>query len=630
MIALVIYLLKVTICSGILFFYYHFALKNKLFHQWNRFYLLAAIALSILIPIVEIQLKATEAETIIYSFGAPSIIIDRMVTQTESSISPETWIIPAYVSIAAILLLSLIYSLMKLFIEIKRRSIEKIDGIKFIESKLDGTPFSFFKYIFWNASINLQTEEGQHIFKHELVHAREKHSLDKLFIQLVLVFFWCNPFYWMMRKEMKAIHEFIADKKAVGELGVSAFAAMILQASYKKHYYSLTNQFFQTSIKRRLAMITKVEKTKLNYFSRIIALPLFAFTILAFSAKVNAIVEEKSNASDLLSSPNSNISEPITDTVPKQYYKGKEIDVLSVNGKYEKVYLIFTDGSKDSILIKDAQKENLIIPPPPPPLNLRNPINPDGTRPLIIVDGKEHTGDLNKLEPSDISSVDVLKDKSATDKYGTKGQHGVIEITLKKNTNLIIKSGDPKPTIIVDGKEYAKDLNTIDPNTIESVNVLKGESATNKWGTRGKNGVIEIVLKKDLKEVIVQGYPLRNDNNKVFEKAEVPASVDKQEWRRFLEQNLQPIIEGISNKGTNPGVYTIQLRFIVQTDGSVTNIYALNEPVPGLKEAVLDMMKKSPKWKPAVQNNKPVASYYTQPITLVIADAPDREIKTNR
>src|SRR4029079_19159730 len=97
---------------------------------------------------------------------------------------------------------------------------------------------------------------------------------DKLLVQLVLVVFWCNPFFWLIRRELKLIHEFIADKKAVGEQGTAALAAMILSASYPSQFNSITNQFFQTSIKRRLVMLAKIQNPKFNYISRVLALPI--------------------------------------------------------------------------------------------------------------------------------------------------------------------------------------------------------------------------------------------------------------------------------------------------------------------------------------------------------------------
>jgi beta-lactamase regulating signal transducer with metallopeptidase domain len=96
-----------------------------------------------------------------------------------------------------------------------------------------------------------------------MVHVEEKHSVDKLFMQLVLIFCWCNPFFWLIRKELHAIHEFIADQKSVDQQDTAAFASMILQAAYPKHYPALVNPFFQTSIKRRIIMLTKLQNPPL-------------------------------------------------------------------------------------------------------------------------------------------------------------------------------------------------------------------------------------------------------------------------------------------------------------------------------------------------------------------------------
>src|SRR5205085_5379648 len=98
---------------------------------------------------------------------------------------------------------------------------------------------------------------GKHIFKHEVAHVKEKHSYDKLFLNILLIVAWFNPFFWLIRKELNMIHEFVADKHAVENYDTEAFAAMILQAAYPQHQFQLVNHFFYSPIKRRLAMLTK-------------------------------------------------------------------------------------------------------------------------------------------------------------------------------------------------------------------------------------------------------------------------------------------------------------------------------------------------------------------------------------
>ena len=125
-------------------------------------------------------------------------------------------------------------------------------------------------------------------------------------------------------------------------------------------------------------------------------------------------------------------------------------------------------------------------------------------QPLYILDGKElNQKEVEKLNPNEIKSISVLKDKSATSKYGEKGKNGVILIETKKGDQKIqIKSemkldGANPPLIYIDGKEAAKNaMEELDPNTIDSIEILKGESAASKYGEKGKNGVILIKLKK--------------------------------------------------------------------------------------------------------------------------------------
>src|SRR5690606_34388461 len=113
----------------------------------------------------------------------------------------------------------------------------------------------------------------------------EKHSADRLFMNIVLIFFWCNPFFWLMRREMNMIHEFIADSKAIEDSDTTAFAAMILHAAYPQQAFGLTSSFFSSSIKRRLRMLAQMQNPRISYIGRVLALPLLAFIFAAFSIK---------------------------------------------------------------------------------------------------------------------------------------------------------------------------------------------------------------------------------------------------------------------------------------------------------------------------------------------------------
>lgn len=540
MIALASYLLKVIICSGVLFTYYHLVLRNKLFHQWNRFYLLAAVLLSLVAPAVELQINQPEPLPVMYAVQSANLYLDAVVERSQTTFTTDQWLMIAYAVVSLTLLSLLIISLYKLYRIIRSHTISDVNEIKFISTDVSGTPFSFFQFIFWNKEISLDTTEGQHIFQHEMVHVKEKHSYDKLLMQLVLALFWCNPFFWLIRKELQTIHEFIADKKAVGEHGAAAFAAMVLQAGYRQGYHALTNQFFQTSIKRRLKMITKMKSTRINYISRIVALPVMALVVMAFSFKShNSAAEESSNS--------------FIDTLPQYYFRGGKVKTIEVSPSKQNAFITMENGKKDTVPFKDVQ---LNLYPAPPPRPAATP--------------------------------------------GT--------ITLKADSFSFKKSTE-QPLIIVDGKEYEAALETLDPNDISAINVSKSEAAISKYGERGKSGVIEITTKA-----------ANQKNDPLFEKLEQPPSVDMQEWRRHLEKSLGSVIENAAKKGMPTGQHTVQLRFIVETDGTVSDVKALNDPGYGLAAAAVGVVSTGPRWNPGKQNGSNVRAYHTQPVTFVIAD----------
>ena len=111
------------------------------------------------------------------------------------------------------------------------------------------------------------------------------------------------------------------------------------------------------------------------------------------------------------------------------------------------------------------------------------------------------------------------------------------------------------------------------------------------------------------------------DENKIFEKVEIAASVNISQWRRHLERNLVRYIEDAAYVGMAPGKYTVNVRFLVEKDGSISKAKALNDPGFGLGNGAEQVVRSGPKWSPGEQNGRKVRSYHTQPITFVIMEA---------
>ncbi|CAN5826271.1 hypothetical protein BH11BAC4_BH11BAC4_23910 [soil metagenome] len=286
------YLLKVVICSGVLFGYYWFFLRNKIYHSYNRFYLLAIVVLSLALPLLKINIwhKAGESQPgvikMLQVVNSSDEYMDEVILYSHyNHISKEEVFSLIYFVVCAVFLFLFVQVLFRIWLLLKKNPATAVENIHFIKTNAKGTPFSFLKFIFWNDAIDIETKAGRQVFKHEVAHVQEKHSFDKLFINFILVFCWCNPFFWFIRKELNMIHEFIADKKAVEDGDVADFAAMILQATYPQHRFPIANNFFYSPIKRRLAMLTKQNHAKVNYISRLLVLPLAMIVFAAFTLK---------------------------------------------------------------------------------------------------------------------------------------------------------------------------------------------------------------------------------------------------------------------------------------------------------------------------------------------------------
>ena len=115
MTAFFIYHLKVIICAGILFLYYLVALRNKRFHQWNRFYLLLAVVASILLPLIKIDLFTNDHssnEVIQYILIGQSTdqYLDEFIVTNKKTIDTETWAMIGYSLISIAFVFSLWHS----------------------------------------------------------------------------------------------------------------------------------------------------------------------------------------------------------------------------------------------------------------------------------------------------------------------------------------------------------------------------------------------------------------------------------------------------------------------------------------------------------------------------------------
>jgi N-acetylmuramoyl-L-alanine amidase len=295
-----LYLGKVMLCSGILLGYYWFFLRNKRFHHYNRFYLQATLLVSIVLPFFRIpvlnQSQSTVNQVVYQTIEVLTVNYgeeDGAVAQ-HGRLAKLLTLENAMYLFYAIGIMALLWSLVRSLLYIRKISkkypYERVSGLKFFTTSEPGTPFSFFRSIFWNQDLPFNSHDGQQIFRHELFHVQQKHSTDIILTEIVTAFFWFNPFFHILKKELKAIHEFLADQYAISNNDRYAYAELLVMQTLRASHTTITNYFFQNHIKRRIAMITNNHSARYSYGSRLMALPLLAllFCTVALYAQQGA------------------------------------------------------------------------------------------------------------------------------------------------------------------------------------------------------------------------------------------------------------------------------------------------------------------------------------------------------
>ena len=288
MITILYYLLKVVLCSSILYTYYWFILRNKQFHQYNRFYLMGISVLSWLIPFIKIDIikeqvvAAPKVLNFVDLIADKNSSIEQDVIIKSSQFNWDNLLLIIAISISLLLIIRFVKSLWNIRKLIKQYPLKKLFNLYLVMTDVEGNPFSFFNYIFWNTSIDLNSEVGKKILAHEVAHIDENHSFDKLLIELQLIIGWFNPITWLIRNELYLIHEFIADQKSIQNNDTSILAELLLTSAYPTQKHFLSNSFFFSPIKRRIQMFTTTN-TKFSYLRRLTIMPIMAAMILLFA-----------------------------------------------------------------------------------------------------------------------------------------------------------------------------------------------------------------------------------------------------------------------------------------------------------------------------------------------------------
>ena len=299
------YLIHTTSIWAVLFIAYKILLSKEKYFTLNRFYLIASLALGLLLPLIQFLDFSTyqimpEVSALYHEQVNYISHLSTAVNAEDNENASINWTSILFVLISIGMAMMLIRNLIAGFkIRTLYSKSEKRHHPEFTEvrTQKEHLPFSFFRYIFFSA-FQLNDEDQLSILKHEIHHVRAKHTWDILFVEAIKIFFWWNPMVHLYKRAITENHEYAADHAAVTQVTRKEYCTLLLQSNMPGVNLDLGHPFFSTYIKKRIDMMYRRNSTKKSYFKFI--LPAIAIVFMAFIIKEDHLELEYALDSDYI------------------------------------------------------------------------------------------------------------------------------------------------------------------------------------------------------------------------------------------------------------------------------------------------------------------------------------------
>lgn len=563
------YLLQGSLVTAIFLLFYKLLLRQETFFYWSRWYFLSALVASFLLPLVDLSaLLQQQEEQPLYISYVPDLSF--------SAAPPAQDLLWPFLS--RLLLAGMLVMLLRLLLQmsalIRLRQNKRIlhqEQFRIVELKEQVNPFSFFHEIYVNPSLHSE-QELHEIIQHEQFHIRQKHTLDILLSELLTIVFWFNPFAWYLKNALKQNLEFLTDRLVL-KTGVDAkhYQYNLLKVSTLQTNITTANHFYFLKLKNRILMMNKQESPSYRLAKYLLLIPVVAVLLMAFS--------ERKQLKEAMQRV------VLTDTIPVQTEVVKDVRItlagtdtsgiatikIEKKNDTEMVTIVLKNGKQEVYNLRNEQQKKeferkygklaktetitITVPPPPAAISPENPAAPPAPPAEPVLNSK---GYLLSVADDEGECVVIVRDKSRSilkavpftewdaNKEQFEKKYGPVP-PAKKTTVFITtdasKDGPANPyqsgagtmllkpgiLIIVDEKEMPAgfDVNSIKPEQIATINVLKNESAVVRFGEKGKNGVIEIrtkepsSVKTTLKTTTNTSTPLTVVNGKILSNEEI-------------------------------------------------------------------------------------------------------------
>ena len=469
---------KIILLLGISFLcwlIYKLVLADHKLFVFNRFFLLGAVVISLIVPFVQIDI-AQENNLVTRTVNLYYIQEVIIGTAPQSSFNWYKLIVYSYIAITTFFIIRFILSILQIAHRIYKNENKTVDNIHYVLLDNKQIPYCFLNYIFVPREDFINRNIESEILQHEQAHLFQKHTLDIMFIQLVIAFAWFNPFFWLIKQSITANHEFLADEHTLRlSKDIQHYRKLIISKTMAPYHNQFASNFNFLLTKKRFIMMTKqTSKNKVRILKLSGAALLIAAT--AFGISMNA--KEKESITTSLTAKLDEISDSAlalaiskSDTT-KQERKAiisKKIEELNADTAIKRAEIIKKYNKSGELKNSDFPPAPPVPPTPPaappaPPTPPKAPISPDAYAKV----------DKEASFPDGIESFrNLFTQNFDNSKVDGKG-------TIKTTASYIIdKDGNVKNIVVVGPNES---FNTEVKRTIETIVTKK------KWVPAQLNG----------------------------------------------------------------------------------------------------------------------------------------------
>ena len=473
------YLYKASILITVFYLCYILFLKRETFFQHNRWFLVSGLLLSLLIPLITIPIE-TPVTTV--SYIAPTSIVNltesplSQTTETATIISWHDIVLGTYLLGLFVFFIRFMLQAGSLIVLLIKNPKTKDGVYTYVLINKNITPFSFFQWIVYNP-LDFEADELNIMLTHEKVHVNEMHSADIILAQLMCTAFWFNPIIWFYKKDINQNLEFIADNKTQNSINSkTAYQKLLVKASLGYQSMAMTNNFYNSLIKKRIVMLQKSESNHKNRLKLLLILPCIGLFMASFNTK-NVYVEAA-----------------LKQTTDYTTNKAQQLQA-------ETTEILFTNNSTDAYLeqTKSSLKDKGIK----MVMDVLNRNN-QGIITKIDISFKTEKGSTNyaDADKSGISpfyfkysndgalSVGAVDESSVLHKVVMGSKNNVVSANAKKDT-IIITKANAKDSLYITSNSNKRFVQDLVVNDSVSGTVWKIGSGSNyKIGAAGKTEVI--------------------------------------------------------------------------------------------------------------------------------------------